>query len=57
MSVLEKNMAVLPSLPQSLIPTAFVIDVMALFQVMKSARSASFGQMAEQYIAHTSLAC
>ena len=52
MSVLEKNVAVLPSLPPSLIPTAFVIDAMALVQVMKSASSASFGQMAEQYCTH-----
>ena len=40
MSVLVKNVAVLPSLPPSLIPTAFVIDAMALVQVMKSASSA-----------------
>ena len=52
MSVLEKNVAVLPSLPPSLIPTAFVIDAMALVQVMKSASSASFGQMAEQHCMH-----
>ena len=44
MSVLEKNVAVLPSLPPSLIPTAFVIDAMALVQVMKSASSASLGK-------------
>ena len=37
MSVLEKNVTVLPSLLPSLIPTAFVIDAMALVQVMKSA--------------------
>ena len=49
---LEKNVAVLPSLPPSLIPTAFVIDAMALVQVMKSASSASFGQMADQYCTH-----
>ena len=52
MSVSEKNVAVLPSLPPSLIPTAFVIDGMALIQVMKSASSASFGEMAEQYCTH-----
>ena len=52
MLVLEKNVAVLPSLPPSLIPTAFVIDAMALIQVMKSANSASFGQVAEQYCTH-----
>lgn len=52
MSGLEKNVAVLPSLPPSLIPTAFVIDAMALVQVMKSASSASFGQMADQYCTH-----
>ena len=48
MSVLEKNVAVLPSLPPSLIPTAFFIDAMAFVQDMKSASSASFEQMAEQ---------
>ena len=52
MSVLEKNVAVSPSLPPSLIPTAFAIDAMALIQVMKSASSASFGEMAEQYCTH-----
>ena len=52
MSVLKKNVTVLPSLPPSLIPTAFVIDAMALVQVMKSASSASLGQMAEQYCTH-----
>ena len=52
MSVLEKNVAVLPSLPPSLIPTAYVIDTMFLVQVMKSASSASFGQMAEQFCTH-----
>jgi len=51
--VLKKNVAVLPLLPPSLIPTAFVvIDAMALVQVMRSASSASFGQMAEQYCTH-----
>ena len=52
MSVLEKNVAVLPSLPPSLIPTAFVIDAMALIQVMKSASSATFGEMAKLYCTH-----
>ena len=53
MSVLETKVAVLPSLPPFLIPTAYVIDTMALVQVMKSASSAaSFGQMAEQYCTH-----
>ena len=52
MSGLEKNVAVLPSLPPSLIPTAFVVDAMALVQVMKSASSASFGQMGDQYCMH-----
>ena len=52
MAFLEKNVAVLPLLPLSLIPTAFVIDAMALVQVMKSASFVSFGQMAEQYCTH-----
>ena len=52
MSVLEKNVTALPSLPPSLVPTACVIDAMALIQVMKSATSATFGEMAEQYCLH-----
>ena len=48
MSVLEKNVTALPSLPPSLVPTACVIDAMALIQVMKSATSATFGEMEEQ---------
>ena len=48
----KENVAVLPSLPPSLIPTAYVIDTMFLVQVMKSASSASFGEMAEQYCTH-----
>ena len=53
MSILERNATVLPSLPPSFIPAGFVIDAMALIQVMKPASSASFGvQMAEQYCTH-----
>lgn len=52
MSVLEKNVAVLPSLPPSLVPKAFVIDEMALVQLMKLASFVSFGQMAEQDSTH-----
>ena len=50
MSVLEKNVTALPSLPPSLVPTACVIDAMALIQVMKSATSATVGEMEEQYL-------
>ena len=52
MSVLEKNVAVLPSLPPSLVPKAFDIDEMALVQLMKLASFVSFGQMAEQDSMH-----
>ena len=52
MSVLEKNVTALPSLPLSFVPTACVIDAMALIQVIKSATSATFGEMAEQYCLH-----
>lgn len=52
MSVLEKNVTALPSPPPSFVPTACVIDAMALVQVMKSANSATFGEMAEQYCVH-----
>jgi len=44
--------AVLPSLPLSLVPKAFVIDEMALVQLMKLASFVSFEQMAEQGYTH-----
>ena len=52
MSVLEKNVTVLPSLPLYFVPTSCVVDAMALIQVMKSATSATSGEMAEQYCIH-----
>ena len=52
MPVLEKNVTALPSLPPSFVPTACVIDAMALVQVMKQASSTTFGEMAEQYCVH-----
>ena len=52
MSVLEKNVAVLPSLTPSLVPKAFILDEMALVQLMKLASFVSFGQMAEQGSTH-----
>lgn len=55
MSVLDKNVTALPSLPPSIAPTACVIDAMALVQVMKSANSPTFGEMADKYYAH--IAC
>ena len=57
MSVLEKNVTALPSLPPSLVPTACVIDAMALIQVMKSATSATFGEIEEQYLFCFGLLC
>ena len=54
MSVLERNVTVFRSLLPSFIPTAFVVDAMALIQVMKSASSATFGKIAELYCTHIS---
>lgn len=54
MSVLEKSVTSLPTLPLSFVPTAHVIDAVALIQVKKSAVSTTFGEMAEQYYVHIS---
>lgn len=48
-SVLEKKVDVLPSLPSAPIPTAYVIDGMAMIQAIRSGGSATFGGMVEKY--------
>ena len=49
MYVLENNATCRSSLPSSQHPTACLIDAMALIQIVKSARSATFSQLSQKY--------
>ena len=49
MYVLENNVTCRSSLPSSQHPTACLIDAMALVQIVKSARSATFSQLSQKY--------
>ena len=49
MNLLEKEVTCKSSLPPSQLPTACLIDAMALIQMVKSAGSATFGLLAQKY--------
>ena len=49
MHLLEKDVTCRSSLPTSQPPTAFLIDAMALIQMVKSSGSATFGELSQKY--------
>jgi len=49
MHLLEKDVTCRSSLPTSQLPTAFLIDAMALIQMVKSSGSATFGELSQKY--------
>ena len=49
MHLLEKDVTCRSSLPTSQLPTAFLIDVMALIQMVKSSGSATVGELSQKY--------
>ena len=49
MHLLEKDVTCHSSLPTSNLPTAFLIDAMALIQMVKSSGSETFGELSQKY--------
>ena len=49
MHLLEKDATCRSSLLTSQLPTAFLIDAMALIQMVKSSGSATFGELSQKY--------
>lgn len=49
MNLLEKEVTSKQNLPSSQLPTAYLVDVMALIQRVKAAGSATFGELSQKY--------
>ena len=49
MNLLEKDVTSKQNLPSSQLPTAYLVDAMALIQMVKAAGSATFGELSQKY--------
>ena len=50
MQLLEKEVTCWSSLPSSQLPTACLVDAMALIQIVKSAGSTTFTELSQKYV-------
>jgi len=49
MNFLEKDVTFLQNLPSSQLPTAYLVNSMALIQMLKAAGSSTFGELSQKY--------
>ena len=49
MHLLEKDVTCRSSLPTSQLPTAFLVDAIALIQMVKSSGTTTFGELSQKY--------